>query len=128
MAGRSEGFTEMTLAEIYKQVPDVHCRGKCQKFCGPIAMSTIERNAIRDRVGEAMQTVEMAPGAHFVTNTNCLECPMLKDGRCSIYDIRPLVCRLFGAVKAMRCPHGCKPKRWLKEGEVSKLMHAITEL
>lgn len=33
-------------------------------------------------------------------------------GQCSTYETRPLVCRLFGAVRGMRCPHGCRPQRW----------------
>lgn len=41
-----------------------------------------------------------------------LTCDKLIDGKCSIYEDRPFICRVFGAVKSerMRCPHGCKPK------------------
>lgn len=40
------------------------------------------------------------------------QCAWLLDGRCRIYEDRPLVCRLWGAVResvgdAFICPHGC---------------------
>jgi Fe-S-cluster containining protein len=30
-------------------------------------------------------------------------------GRCAVYGIRPMVCRLWGLVEGMPCPHGCRP-------------------
>lgn len=33
-----------------------------------------------------------------------LTCAFLRDGRCSIYDARPLVCRLLGTVHELPCP------------------------
>jgi hypothetical protein len=36
-------------------------------------------------------------------------CPALKDGRCSVYDVRPTLCRLWGVVEDMPCPWGCVP-------------------
>lgn len=32
-------------------------------------------------------------------------CPYLKRGRCIIYPVRPIVCRLMGHVKQLICPH-----------------------
>lgn len=53
-----------------------------------------------------------------------LRCPMLDEARglCSIYEQRPLICRLFGLVEGMRCPYGCIPDRWLTDAEAYELM------
>jgi hypothetical protein len=47
--------------------------------------------------------------------------------RCRVYEIRPMICRLWGLVKGMPCPYGCRPdggllldsegKRLLQEAE-----------
>lgn len=31
------------------------------------------------------------------------------DGRCMAYELRPLICVLWGAVDWLPCPHGCRP-------------------
>jgi Fe-S-cluster containining protein len=37
-------------------------------------------------------------------------CSMLDEhGRCTVYDIRPMICRLYGTMETMPCPHGCLP-------------------
>lgn len=32
-----------------------------------------------------------------------IQCGFLKDGQCSIYEVRPFVCRAFGVIKQMPC-------------------------
>lgn len=37
-------------------------------------------------------------------------CPALTaDERCGVYEVRPMVCRLWGAAEPMPCPWGCRP-------------------
>jgi len=38
-------------------------------------------------------------------------CPLLVEGRCSVYALRPAICRGFGSVAEprMACPFGCVP-------------------
>ena len=52
----------------------------------------------------------------------------LQEGRCTIYDDRPLVCRLWGAAENLICPFGCKPDRYLTEAEAVDLMSRMNEL
>lgn len=93
------------IAEIYAQVPEVPCKGLCQAACGPTACSAVEADAMRDN-GVNPPALRNHPTHGPMT------CSHLTDaGRCAIYANRPLVCRLYGAVRAMRCPHGCKPSR-----------------
>lgn len=49
-------------------------------------------------------------------------CALLRrDGACSVYVDRPLICRLWGVVETMPCPFGCRPERWLSEQEALEL-------
>ncbi len=102
-----------TRQQIYADVPEVNCRGLCSLACGPIAYSEGERAAIVAAHGSAPE--------HLPN----LRCDKLIAGRCAIYADRPLLCRLFAAVKGMRCPHGCTPKRLLSDREAHRLLDEI---
>lgn len=113
---------------IYREVPELKCKELCQECCGPIAMTKLEFSRIRERTAEPINARLMplvfGNGQNLgrAVLFDCVTCPLLKDGRCSIYDIRPLICRIWGAVQAMRCPHGCTPKRWLSPRESFRLL------
>lgn len=111
-----------TIEDIYSKIPHIHCKQKCQQACGPIMMSDFEEKAINAIYGETDFSLESA------MERKCLTCPKLSKGKCSIYQHRPLVCRLFGVVKEMRCPWGCSPKRWLKREEARELIKAAENL
>jgi Fe-S-cluster containining protein len=49
-------------------------------------------------------------------------CPALKNGHCSVYEIRPTICRLWGATESMPCPHGCTPPEALGQAESFELL------
>jgi Fe-S-cluster containining protein len=54
--------------------------------------------------------------SELMTKHPCdFKCSLLKEGKCSIYRIRPLICRLFGLTKKMQCPFGCVPDKWLDD-------------
>lgn len=115
------------LQRIYARIPEVHCRGLCQEACGLTGMSPVEAKAIKDRVGERFTPTIGTNPILLISKTGV--CPLLNpDGKCSVYEDRPAVCRLFGAVKAMRCPHGCRPKKWLRESESRAILRAIENL
>lgn len=51
-------------------------------------------------------------------------CTMLTDDRrCSVYEIRPLICRLWGITRSMPCPYGCKPDRVVEDDEAMLMLH-----
>lgn len=111
----------MHLRHYYaKRLPDVPCKGLCTASCGPIAMSGVEASSLQEQ-GIAL------PGVTNHPIHGSLTCSHLTDaGRCSIYANRPLACRLFGAVAAMPCPHGCMPAGgYLSEERAREI---ITEL
>lgn len=95
-----------SLERIYRSVPTVQCRGLCARSCGPIDMSVEERRRIADR-GVTIEPPTIALLA-IHDGGEPMDCPALVAGRCSVYEDRPLICRLWGAVESMPCPHGCE--------------------
>lgn len=68
------------------------------------------------------QNLERESGRKVTTDA-CGKCVLLTPmGRCSAYESRPMVCRLFGTTKALRCEHGCEPVRWLADDEAAMLL------
>src|SRR5215471_3974627 len=104
------------LETIYAQVPSIACKGLCQDCCGPLGMSYLEwiriKRASPLRLAEAKHTT----------------CPLLKHGKCTVYALRPLICRLWGTTENMPCFHFCKPERYLTITEADELMHAVEAL
>lgn len=88
--------------ELYRSIPSFVCKEGCSDCCGPVPVTPWEAQ----RLGIAGQMV-----TPFDPKT--LKCGFLQDGKCSVYDRRPFLCRLFGTVDnpRMACPHGCKPTK-----------------
>jgi len=105
------------LDALYGELPKINCQGKCQESCGPIFMSGPEWQRIIRRLG------------YEPKGRPDLTCPMLKsDGKCSVYHIRPAICRLWGIVDVMPCPWGCKPERYLTKMEGHAFLNRIDSM
>lgn len=106
------------LEALYAELPSMECRGLCSESCGPVMMSRLEWQAICRRIGREPRA------------TATLTCPMLSEHRCTVYDIRPTICRLWGLVddETMRCPHGCVPDRWLTREEGYAFLRRAREI
>lgn len=105
---------------LYARVPDMaDCKGKCADSCySPFDYGEAERLRI-----EARAKKRLVPG------DTCKSCSMLTaEGRCSVYDLRPMICRLFGTAPMLRCQHGCRPTRWLADNDVVILMAEVANL
>ena len=108
--------TADAIEQIYTRIPAIDCQKKCHTSCGPIMMSEAEEQRIVQQVGHRTDFLK-------------LTCPMLSMfGRCNVYEVRPAICRLYGVVKAMRCPHGCEPDRWLTDQEASEIIWELSRL
>lgn len=107
----------MTLDEIYERIPKIACQGKCFQYCGPIAMGQMEADRMEAATGER-------PRFKVYDGT----CGYLRAQRCSAYEHRPLICRLWGVVEDLRCPFGCSADRILSKEEASGLMRAMLAL
>lgn len=107
------------LDALYAQLPRVQCVGKCGGSCGPIPMALIEARRLRMVSGKKPTT----------TGTGRDErCVYLRNGRCSVYHVRPLICRVWGTAKSLSCMYGCKPDRWLSLAEFVEIGKQIERL
>ena len=82
------------LSALYAEIPKMQCKPGCTKCCGYIPWSKFEYSLLEDK-----------------REIDCL-CVYPEKGRCSIYEQRPLMCRLFGTVEPphiLSCPQGCLP-------------------
>lgn len=108
------------------KIPSFKCLGGCTDCCGIVPFSEAEKAAVIERK-PLVRWLEIpgAEGVWFPEDTlREHSCVFAKDGGCQIYDIRPMICRLFGAVDndLMRCPHGCKPKRLLSDANAKAML------
>jgi hypothetical protein len=107
---------ERAIEEIYAEIPNVpDCNGSCATACGPIAMFKGEWERV---VRSAGRTPRLRPGQ--------LVCPLLSPtGKCTVYTVRPYICRLWGTTRALRCPQGCQPERWLSVDEARDILQRL---
>ena len=112
------------LKEIYDSLPRLECKGLCVDDCSKIRLSAVERALIQTATGAVPKFDTVVSKAR--------NCPCLVDGRCSIYDVRPLVCRLYGMVDPaaghVLCRFGCKPERYLSYDEAQALIARARKL
>lgn len=114
----------MSIEAIYARIPDVECKGLCQSACGPIGMTRKEFETIKEKVGDRVEGIPSGRQMFIVGKD--LTCPLLNpDGKCSVYAQRPAICRLYGAIELMRCPHGCKPKKFLRDSQGRQILKDV---
>lgn len=111
------------VKKLWSKIPSIKCQRKCHATCGVIIMSEAEKKMIIDRIGHDPFIEQYI--AIYSKIPGCLSCPLLKDEKCSIYDIRPAVCRIYGAVKKMQCPHGCIPDKWLSDEKGREILSEL---
>ena len=115
-------MSKIEVRDIWMMVPTVRCKGYCVDSCGPINMTKDERALLP----------EWFPGVEEMHNDNQANpdyhCPLLVDGKCSAYAVRPLVCRLWGAEESMPCPWRCSVVGGeLSHAEGSSLMQLMLD-
>lgn len=111
------------LNSIYSKVPDFQCKEGCWDCCGPIHWSPAEDVVIDDWLKQHGRK------QRFINSVaDFLRCPYLDaDDKCTIYEVRPIVCRLSGVVPEMPCEYG-SPKRMLSSKEGSEIFRAIIKV
>ena len=105
------------LKRVYDAIPRIECKGLCSDFCCAVGMSDLEARRIERHTRKSP----------LKANAD-MSCPVLADGRCTAYPVRPLICRLWGVTKDMPCPHGCVPDRWLTKEESRELLLLVNAI
>ncbi len=104
------------LDDLYAELPEIDCSGRCWDSCGPIDMTKLERRRIAREGG-----VDIPKGSFLADGPSL--CPALTMfGRCGVYGIRPLICRLWGLTEGLPCTYGCRPDRVVTDAEAYELL------
>lgn len=91
------------MRALYAELPQMACKGLCWDSCGPLPLTTVERDHIRDATG-----VDIPFGGSGSAPRLCPALGMFRT--CGVYEVRPLICRLWGLVENMPCNFGCVPE------------------
>ena len=118
------------LQVIYDQIPKVVCKGLCHAACGPVPTTASEREEIRKITGRRVKTEpqifqDQKHGPRILKTNEDANCLYLKKNRCTVYEARPIVCRLYGVADGLRCQHGCQPERSLSPDEAYVLIDQV---
>lgn len=121
------------LNEIYAQIPSPNCKGLCWRACTGVPVFPIERAQLeatgRKISGERFVSVRADNETVVLTGPQEEPCPFLVERRCSAYDVRPMICRVFGAAEGLPCPFGCTPPLGpISDAIVHKLLQRLEEL
>lgn len=96
------------IQALYEQLPSIECKGLCWNSCGPIDMSDAERSHIAE-LGVEIPVFTSERSARWALDEP-LHCTALDAfGRCTVYERRPLICRMWGVTESMPCVYGCQP-------------------
>lgn len=109
------------IQQLYKQVPALTCQGRCRHACiSGINASDAERDHIAATTGIQLP-IASTPGA------KCAALGVF--GTCMVYEVRPMICRLWGATTVFLCPYGCiPPDGYLDDTQMINLMLATLEI
>ena len=98
----------LNLEEIYQKIPRSTCKEGCFACC---------TNSVQCTPSESV-----AMGG-YLYDAKRMICSHLIDGKCSVYENRPFICRMYGASVLLQCEH-CTPERYLSAQETNDLVHA----
>ncbi len=106
------------LQSHYDKIPVVKCKGLCQEACGPLLLLKKEMEVIRKEFNTTLITDQTGS-----CNALCKA-----TGTCKVYSARPWVCRAFGAMEGLECPHGCNTVPLVPQKEGDKLLKSIRKV
>lgn len=105
---RKRSAIDADMQQVYDMLPPMECKGLCQESCGPLEMSARERQRLAEN---GIKLEERHAAVKRLMEGGEYTCPALTpEGQCGVYEIRPLICRLWGMVEGMPCEFGCIPE------------------
>lgn len=107
---------DQEIKDLYSMIPEVIGCTNCGNCCGPVPFAPVESKKV-------VPIKKVFKGED-------LSCPYRKEGKCSIYENRPLMCRLFGATDPpdLMCPNGAKAEKTLSKKKTSKIIRRYQQL
>ena len=93
------------IQKLYDRIPAFHCKEGCTRCC--------------DNWIQAAPEEELRCGGFEFTGEVC---PKLCETGCTVYENRPLICRLFASSESMPCPYGYGPETPLTKEETREIL------
>ena len=84
------------------QIPTFECTPGCHDCCGPVTASS-----------EEVAHLPIKTDAEHEAALEELNCVYLGPNGCTVYNDRPLICRLFGTTPNMPCPNEKGPEEMI---------------
>ncbi|SFM59789.1 YkgJ family cysteine cluster protein [Thermodesulforhabdus norvegica] len=107
----------MEIDDLYAMIPRVPCPPGCITCCenfGVPSRTPVEDERIKAYLKEKGMSVKEATGTR---------CPYVTERGCSIYPVRPFICRLYGTSPNYMCIENYRPERLLSLEEEEELLH-----
>lgn len=105
----------MDIEDLYNLVPDVACTPGCIECCRNFGVPS--RTKVEDQRLKAFLRASGRELGEARGNT----CPYVSEKGCTVYPVRPLICRLFGTSPNYMCHMGVMPVRLLHEDEEEEI-------
>jgi hypothetical protein len=105
------------IQDLYALIPGVPCLADCTACCrsfGVPSQTNIESRRIKSYLKKTGIIFKSAEGT---------TCPYVSDRGCTIYPVRPFICRLFGSAPNLLCHLGARPLILLHEDEEEEIWH-----
>lgn len=107
----------MEIEDLYGMVPEFQCDPGCIECCrnfGVPSRTRVEDDRLREYLRAQGRELGVAEGT---------TCPYVSEEGCTVYPVRPLICRLYGNSPNYRCVLGVAPLNPLHEDEEMDLFH-----
>lgn len=106
-----------------KVLPPMRCDPDCGDCCGPVPVTETEYQRV----------LRFVRANNIELREHGVDCPLLHDGRCAVYDARPLPCRIFGHLPRLACSRGYNvdvdarqiERMLAANGEPTRLLHEL---
>ncbi|MBI5582561.1 MAG: YkgJ family cysteine cluster protein [Deltaproteobacteria bacterium] len=111
----------MKIEDLYDTLPEFSCPGGCTACCrnfGIPSQTKVEAARIQQFLRAGRRRTGKARGT---------TCPYVVPEGCTIYPVRPLICRLYGVSPDYLCAEGVRPLRLLHEDEEAELWQLYRE-
>lgn len=116
---------------LLRRLPKFKCKEGCYDCCGPVILSRLEYERCIQASGRTAEDVKKQMQDNLANGIYA--CPLLDNEtkKCSVYEVRPAICRLFGVVKGeLLCPHGHAPEKvlLLSDAQSREILRKVEEL
>lgn len=127
----SEAKKLAKIDALLSTIPTFQCKEGCYDCCGPVELSRLEYLRCIEASGRTAEDVRQQMQSNIKEGTYL--CPLLdtETKKCSVYAVRPAICRLFGVVKnQLLCPHGYAPESpaLLSDKQAREILRKVEEI